>query len=209
MKRYKELKIKDNPANLKQIISRLKSKKTPFHYMKTDSENYAKNIFVESGDALCMKTNRFSLYESTVWLVREDNILRVANITSRQRLDLKKYNSIITEFYNSVIEKVLMPDSVASLSDETVTLQDLLTEESYHKFQTWYVPCNKDSLITHPADYGRWLDFIISCHRNEDTVSESDIAQYLIEDEGYEEEEISRLCTLFDFGIDILKRSNE
>lgn len=209
MKKYQELTIKDSLDNLRTIINKLAEEITPYKVAKRDSERYAKMLYKNKGDVICLKTRQSTLYESTIWIALIDNELRVTNITSRHSLNVDKYNHILTTFTNLVIDKIKSRTTNIQLSKAEPKLEDLMTQESLIKFNNWFDLCDGETLISHPNDYNRWLEFIYCCFKNNDKITSSDIAKYMIEDKGYEEDEINQLCSLFDFGIDLLKKSND
>ena len=168
MKKYQEISIYDNPNQLKIIISRLKEWQKIFKYQPGKSREYAVNIFVDSDRAICMKTDRKSLFEASVWLVAYIDSIRLANITSPySNLSVSDYNAVLIQFLRDVIEKIVFPKTKIILTGENIGLEDLMGKESLDYFNKWFNTCNKDTLISHTQDEDNFILFIQSLYRNE------------------------------------------
>ena len=101
MKKYISLSIKNESEVLLNLMKTLKnSSNSVFTYLKKNTEEYAKNIFVPESNVACFKTRRKSLFESYVWLLLSGESIIVTNIVSNKcpQLGVDDYNIIIKAF---------------------------------------------------------------------------------------------------------------
>lgn len=206
MKGFQHLIIRDTRDNLKSLMSKMRDYKGTFYCQKSNSKEYAKNIFLKSDEALCMKTDRKSLFESIVWLVLFDNELRVTNITSADSLGREKYNLVLTSFARDVIEKLKDQSTKVILSGENVEMADIMSQNSYQKFNKWFLTANSDNYILHPMDQARFMDLIVSLKENDPDFDISTFRTLILEMMRPELEDVGNNIAVFtEFGIELLK----
>lgn len=213
MKRYRQLQISGNPDLLRQFIVELKQlDNPPFKYQSKLSEDYARNIFHDIADVVVLKTERVSLFEATVWLYRNNDKIILANITYRETVDMARYNTVLSKFFDVVIEPIAHQQQFegrirVSLTPDHIEPKDLMCQQSYKLLLEWIETCNIDSPIAHFIDYTHWMNFIISLHDNSDSFTPADLRQWLYEDRSWPEEwesKVDELTTTLEFGKDIL-----
>lgn len=209
MNRYQRLTIEGSSQELDVFIMRLKEIKSPFYFLAKLSKEYANNIYVPEGYALCLKTNRKSLLESKIWLVRSKNTVKVANITAEQSITRKEYNRILRTFVIEEIDKIRFGNLRVDLSDEEEGLESLLSEESYQKLKKWIKGYNRDNPISHAFDFERWVKFVISIYHHDSNLSMADFKVGLSEiDPALSSDNLNDLTSKLEYSLDFLRVYN-
>ena len=89
-----------------------------------------------------------------VFVIAEDDHLTVSNIVSfvRDHLSFDEYNRVLQSFCRDVVEPVTrhMPARI-ELTDEVVSLEDLLPPNVFHKLKQFAGTVNKGTSGLHPA----------------------------------------------------------
>ena len=211
MKKYISLSIKNESEVLLNLMKTLKnSSNSVFTYLKKNTEEYAKNIFVPESNVACFKTRRKSLFESYVWLLLSGESIIVTNIVSNKcpQLGVDDYNIIIKAFYNDFIATFIDDSYMIQMSDDNVEISDIIDEDTYKKLTHWEMACNKETPISHFIDYQNWLDFVVSSFKNGSYLSSEDIVKWLKDDRKWPdayEQSINQLADYYEYGIAILK----
>lgn len=164
---HQRLTISGPREGITNLIARLKEMKSPFFFLPKLSKEYAENIYIEENDALCLKTNRKTLQESKIWLVRRNNSLEVANITSDRNLSCSEYNTILNVFARQLEEGMLPKQCILALTDEQESLENILSQRSYEKLKRWIESCNIDYPLVHDLDLKMWVEFVDSVYVND------------------------------------------
>lgn len=216
MKKFQHLTIRhEDPRRLLALLKSMKeSNNKAFKYLKTESLNYAKNIFKTVDKVACFKTERKSLFESKVWLYIGDSGLVVANITSEtnRNLGISNYNLVLNTFFNEIVQP-FVGGFQCVLTGEDVSFEEILPAEVYRKLNLWQLSCDKSAPITHPLDNEKWMDFIVSYYeQSEGAITASDFQQWLSEDcqwpQGFYES-IQEMGMLFEYSMDLLRVNYE
>lgn len=214
MKKFITLEIANSGVKLINLLAVLKeSHNSIFSYQKKLTEDYAKNIFVNIENVACFKAKRKSLFESNIWLLVNNGVLTITNITSAEKpqLGIVDYNFVLNSFLNDFIIPNIDETFSVNVSVEEQLLQNILDTETFEKLDLWERLCNKDMPIAHPLDYKRWIDFVITAHNNNCELSSQDLCQWLIEDRHWSHlynDKITELSYLYEYGIDILNAVN-
>ncbi len=187
MLKYQYLIITHPENQLVDLLTKMKeATKGAFIYQKMLALEYAKSIFVKEDHVGCFKTRRASLAESSVWVVITENELKVTNITPTavSNLGVTEYNIILRAFFTDFIAQFIDESwtECVTISGERITLQNILSVDTYNALIKWESGCNKSSPITHPTDRKNWMDFIMLLHKEEPNFSVSDFSQWLSED---------------------------
>ena len=216
MKRFQHLTIRhEDPRRLIALLGRMKeANNKAFKYLKTESNNYAKNIFKTVDKVACFKTERKTLFESKVWLYISDAGLVVANITSdsNRNLGIVNYNLVLNSFFNDIVQP-LVRGFQCDLTGEDVSFEVILPSEVYRKLNLWQSSCDKSAPIAHPLDNERWMDFVVSYFEECDCdITSVDLQQWLSEDcqwpQGFSDS-IQEMGMLFEYSMDLLRAYNE
>lgn len=216
MKKYRHLTVKnDDPERLASLLDSMKSGQNKvFRLLKTETANYAKNIFLPQEKVACFKTDRKSLYESKVWLYIGKEGLVVANITSEtnRRLGITDYNHILLAFFTEVVRPYI-DGFDCELTGEDVAFSEILPTAVFQKLNIWQISCNKSDPIGHPLDREKWMDFIAAYFDQcNEVITSSDLQQWLSEDcewpSGYNDS-IQEIGVFFEYSIDLLSAFHE
>ncbi len=216
MKKFQHLTIRhEDPRRLFALLQSMKeSNSKAFKYLKTESSNYAKNIFKTVDKVACFKTERKTLFESKVWLYIGDYGLILANITSDldSRLSITNYNLVLNTFFTEIVQPFIGGFQCV-LTGEDVSFEEILPAEVYRSLNLWQDTCDKSAPIAHPLDNEKWLNFIVSYYDQCDgAITASDLQQWLSEDcqwpQGFYES-IQEMGMLFEYSMDLLKANYE
>lgn len=215
MKRFISLTIKhpDVQRLYQLFLDMADSKGYPFVYQKQASTDYARNVFLEKGEAACFKTGRKTLFEAVVWLVITKNQMVVTNITStiNNNLGISNYNKILNVFYEEYLKHFIDHSFEVIKTPDTVSLTETISDETYHNLIEWEHSCDKLDPISHFEDRARWFNFIISEHDNKDELIPDDLQKWLIEDCHWETEPLresaGNVAILFEYGRDLLNHT--
>lgn len=216
MKKFQHLTI--NHEDSRRLVTLLGDMKATqnrvFKLLKTETVNYAKNIFKTPDKVACFKTERKSLFESKVWLYIGEAGLVVANITSESnsRLGVTNYNLILNTFFTEIV-RPLVGGFLCVLTGEDVSFNEILPANVYHYLNSWQETCDKSAPIAHPNDYKKWTDFLISYFEQCDgTITPSDLEQWLAEDCHWPQcfsDSIEEMGERFEYSIDLLRAYHE
>lgn len=216
MRKFINLEIRANgQQRLSDLLATLKdSDNKVFTYQKKISEQYAENIFMDINNVGCFKTKRKSLFESCVWVLLSDDVLKVVNITSpkERNLGVVNYNIVLNSFYSDFVSNFIVDGYNVNLTGENLSMEGFLNEETYQKLSGWETICNKDNPLSNPQDMKKWIDFVISVFQHEDLLTSSDFQQWLQEDKGWPilaNAKIEELGWLLDYSIEILKKNQQ
>src|ERR1035437_10066329 len=108
MKTIKNLKIKSPIDKLIFLVEKLQRvKRDDFQYVSGKSEEYAKMIGKKSNEVLTFESPEIKGAVAFVWLVIDDEELRITNITPNKsgQLSIEQYNSILDSFYERIIKR--------------------------------------------------------------------------------------------------------
>lgn len=87
-----------------------------------------------------------------------------------------------------------------------------------HQSRDWFEPfadealrlfsgaANKATGSSHPADWQRWLKFLVAVHRTRVSIVPEKLSKWLIEDEQWPEESAQKLGFQYEFALDVLRQ---
>lgn len=211
MKRFIDLEIKASEEILIEFLDKLKESETnKWKFEKKFSKDYAMNISLPENKVACFKANSTKYYEATIWIVINENNLRVANIVSRKVSYLGKelYNTIVTDFYNDFVFKFVHDRLKISITPSDLTIEELANEETAQKLKYWESNCNRSTGNTHPYDRERWFEFIITAVETNSPLTTGVLEQWLTEEKNWilEDNNVTENIILdFEYGRDLLE----
>ena len=135
--------------------------------------------------------------------------LYVSNILSpaRDRLTYDEYNEILKSFSEAVLERMKAQHAIDfNLSGMDVDLSAQLPKDVYARLRLFSVAANKKTGSSHPLDQERWMDFLIASDKATVVLDSHTLARWLVEIEGWESEQASRLAEEYEFGRELLQR---
>lgn len=214
MKKYKELSINHPENELVSLLSRMKNdKQSIFEYRSIITNGYARSTFQNTDHVGMFKSKRKSYFESMVWVLIEDNVLKVVNIvpSTCSKLGIDQYNRILLSFYNDFIAKHIDDtwDSSVHISEDEIGIDSMLTQRCFDSLRNWEESCDKSSPISNPNDEQRWMLYVSYLHKDKEecSFSYSDLKQWLIEDKKWPSgfhEQIEELVINLEYSLTLL-----
>ena len=187
MKRFKSLVIEGAPSLITQLLDGLKKQKgTRFEYNRSLSEEYANNLFRDISQVGCFRTNRVSLFKSSVWMLSNGRSLVVTNITSSLNpvLTIEEYNQVLDAFLeDSILPIINDADGLtAMISPGDVSMEEVVSTPAFEALNKWQksfdkVYCEEDS-----ETYSLFVKAIVALVKNNDEFSYEDLEGWLIDD---------------------------
>jgi hypothetical protein len=150
---------------------------------------------------------------ATIFITQEEpGTLVASNIIPRDkdRLSLAEYNSLLEEFYERIVRPCAdRAGAIPKLTDKEANLSHWLSETAAKKLRTFSMGANKGTGSSHPIDRERWIDFILTAHREGNRLDASTLRRWLIEIEGWAPEVADQLAGEYEFGGEILTFSDD
>jgi hypothetical protein len=209
MKTFKELRINASSELLTTLVVKLQNLAFgDFVYQSDKTIEYAKMIGKNSNQVLTFLSPKIRGAIAYVWLVIDNNELKITNITPNKsgQLSFEQYNSILDEFFNIIIKPNIDSRFDIVISSDNKTISDYAGPEVSKKIESWIKLANKSTLNTHPLDFKRWTEFVISAHKNESELTTTQLGKYLIDVVGISDEElVDKILLDYEYGRDLLK----
>jgi hypothetical protein len=135
--------------------------------------------------------------------------LYVPNIVSpaRDQLGYDEYNDILKSFSEGVLAPLQKHHPIdVKLSGTDIDLSAQLPEVVYQRLHHFSVTANKRTGSSHPLDQDRWMEFLIASDEEQAVLDPHTLARWLVEVEGWEPGQASRLAEEYEFGRELLQR---
>lgn len=132
---------------------------------------------------------------------------RVTNIVPRdvRELGIDKYNFILADFARSVVERAAKGSQIrVILSEPTLSLPTLVGEQAVPALEAFLSGANKGTGSAHPSDRRRWLEFLITVHRQGKRPEGEAFERWLVEVEGWPSDTAEQLVEELQFGLALL-----
>jgi hypothetical protein len=145
-------------------------------------------------------------------LVIDGQTAIVGNIVPRQngQLSMGQYNYILDEFLTSGVRPIERALNLkVSTTSASRPLTDWLSETAAEKLKVFSDVANKSSGSSHPADYRRWLDFIVQAHKDRCALDGALLRRWLCEAGHWPHEQAEQLAYEYTLGRDVLHRLAE
>ena len=198
LKRFRELEFYGNHNLFIRLIERIEEKLSDEWSRSREDENHIVNNL--SSVPYCFRCIKSSERESALlWMMekyyetpsKDYQTLYVANIVpiEQQQLDYDQYNYILNEFYERFAQSAaneLQIESKLTPDEEGIdNWFSPIVEEKLTKFSRL---ANKNTGNSHPSDEQRWLDFIVTSHQNNSSISSEILQRWLTEIEKWSDE---------------------
>lgn len=145
---------------------------------------------------------------ATICLVEDGpGQLRLSNIVSREmyELEIGKSNDLLEEFYRGILEPCAERMGIRIvLTSEDKDLSHWLTDAAAGKFRRFSASANKRAGYLLAIDRERWLEFVLTAHRERSKLDAATLRRWLIEIEGWSPEVADRLAGEYAFGGELL-----
>ena len=138
---------------------------------------------------------------------KEPSRLWVSNIVPIEWKDLsiEECNHILEDFYSTFVVGA-SADVVIHLGDAQVRITNWISEECNKKLELFSDNANKSTGSGHPADKGRWNDFIICCHNERADIPDDKLQEWLMTPLGWDEDRACKLVSEYRHGRDLLNQ---
>jgi hypothetical protein len=146
-----------------------------------------------------------------LWMTTEDSdVLHVANIISRARdhLTYAEYNDVLASFLKNVLQKIDPAHGLTyELSSDTIDVSRDLPGSVIQRLRQFSALANKHTGSGQPYDRDRWFDFLIESERSGSPLAAHILQRWLVEEEGWEDDQASKLAEEYEYGRELLSRS--
>lgn len=136
----------------------------------------------------------------------------VANIVPLEtgKLSYAQYNSILTDFVDSVARPVCDRLGVGiELSSDNQSLEDWTTENVATCLKRFSAAANKSTGASHPMDQRRWFGFLVASHRSGAELDVETLTRWLHEVDGWDEETAYQLAGDYQSALALLTYYDE
>ena len=159
------------------------------------------------GDMYCFHcTASGTRPESNLWLAkRPDGNLYVSNILSAGHPSLRfdRYNSILQEFYLRFVSPAARLTGIdARLGPAETHIEDFLSVDTAALLRNFSRLANRS--FPYRPDRQRWNEFVTAAHRDGATLSSSLLERWLVEEEGWSQDQASELGRDYERARDLL-----
>lgn len=122
-----------------------------------------------------------------------------------RELDIASYNALLEDF----VTRVAQPAASASgfqieTSATRQSLKDWLSPDAGDALQRFSACANKSTGSAHPFDRERWFDFLVAVHRDGRKISTDYLIRWLVEVEGWADDQAHDLAIEYEFGLALL-----
>lgn len=125
---------------------------------------------------------------------------------ARDRLNYGEYNQLLQSFAESVLVPLLRQSNIEfDLGGMEMDLKAKLPQHVYDRLCLFSQLANKNTGSSHPLDLERWMDFLVAIDEAQVELDSHTIARWLVEVEGWEGEQASRLADEYEFGRELLQ----
>lgn len=212
MKVFRELEIYGPQSALNKVVETIEPQLREGWTRQPDLEE--KMVSIGPSVSYCFSCTRMGPREAAdLWLAnKNDNTLYVSNVVPREirELNFDQYNLIVEEFYRLfVVPSAAQLELDHLLSSDKESIEDWMSAESARKLKLFSDAANKSTGSAHPLDQQRWFDFIISAYNEKTDLDSSTLLRWLIEEEGWFEEEAHELSLQYEFALALLKFYDE
>jgi hypothetical protein len=148
---------------------------------------------------------------ASVFLFDEPHGARLTNIvpTSTTSLSFDAYNLIAASFVRDVLAPLAQPLGVrVDLGPAEKSIDELLPAVAAAALQRFSRSANRATGTAHPQDAEKWDQFVILAHREHAAMAPSTLRRWLVEDEGWDDEQAFSLSLQYESALRLLA-SNE
>lgn len=207
MKRYRDYKIElPDYKTAMYLLSSVESKATSIG-LQISEQSKGKGTF---GDftAFIISVKGLPKVRLVLSVYKTEGIftLSIVNIVPTQdsgysSLEKEVYNKILQYFVDRVLTPVNAGKYKVYTNQESYTLKELIPL-SWNTFFLWV---DAFPLSHHPHDQERWLNFVISLHKNKEHLSISDFEEWLQTEKGWSYDEIDYFSSRLEYGLELLE----
>jgi hypothetical protein len=162
-----------------------------------------------SDDRFCFRKDGWNAILFMGYSDRRDG-LYVSNIVpSEHELSFDEYNALLEEFYCEVVKPKSEESGIeTTLTSNTLRIDDILHEEVVKKLRAFSHGANKSTGNTHPNDFERWLDFVVTSYRLSSKLDYEMLYRWFVEEEGWYDDMADKLALQYYYSIELLNYYN-
>jgi hypothetical protein len=199
MKKFQELTIKTTAApdhTAADIAAFLPST------WARNADREADLVINMGGKFFCFEIKSTPIGGARLWATPSEKGLAVTNIVPSDKSELTpdEYNEILNLFIRQGVEGHFQYE----VTKPEVKLTDLINSESADKFRRFSSSANKSTGHSHPMDESRWMDFLYSIVKHDESLETDELVFFLRED-GWDEESAQDLAADFSYGFRAMK----
>lgn len=212
MEKYQDFKVHVDPSQWtdferefhKVIDCGYWKERTDLTDKASKSYNYDKQIMcVESPEINYQGKN----IKGVLWMWLGGNMVEVFNIVPLigNHLEFSEYNHILEQFRQSVIESMKSNFRLSvEVSKPFFDINDVATPDSVNALTRFSACANKSTGHSHPCDFDRWCEFVISSFRSTKHIGVTDLMNWLIEN-GWSDDMANELALDYEYSLDLLE----
>ena len=206
MRKYKDLTVhcgSDEAALLGLVAIEERCNSKPFSYSEEMETMY------EANDHLLHILVEIPETPSAILLVfANDAKIKVINIVPFQHscdhIEKNIYNHIVDTFTDKLITPLSPGKYIIECTKEEVATQAIIPK-SFQELNRWVTcPGAPKCPFSHPNDLHRWFDFICALHTNGEELSSGDLEQWLMDDNGWDEDVVTDTIIRYETERDLL-----
>lgn len=205
MKVYQNLSLPLADTTVEQVIKKIDAVLPSIWLRDTKQEDYLDGKFGDDKQYGYSTVRNPDLPDARLWLAKSYEFgLYVSNIVPCEvgKLSMEEYNTIL----NSFVEVLKKDPSIQfELTKPILALEEIIPKEVARKLILFSNNANKSSGYSHPCDFDRWLDFVVSLHDSRCEGRLELIERWLHENAGWRWESASELSCQMEYSLDLLK----
>jgi len=214
METFNNLKIKGERSRLVGFLKKV-TQQLPAEWKFDDvtSKSYAESSGKSTDEIVCIRSPSIGEKVALIWMGFWEGSLEVINIVPKypgDSLTYEDYNAILDAFYTNCL-KAHIYQLELEYHTSGIDFEAITGAETLDKLKTWEEACNPSNGNTHPLDFKRWTDFVITAHKEHSGIDSSLLTRWLVEERGWNEEfsVTVRMSSDFQYATDILKAYDE
>lgn len=207
MKVFKEYQVSGTPEQLIAFRDRLVGQKPAQweHSSRFESivnGTYESFTVPRSGDTPAATVALF--------LSKSGTSAKVVNVVPNESrsLTMRQYNDVLKEFVSFATPIARNLDLEISETGEDAKITRWISKDAEEALLGFSNAANKSTGSAHPMDFDRWARFIIRIHREKGRLPSDLLGRYLVEELGWQEEKAHDLMLEYEFGLALLKVSD-
>jgi hypothetical protein len=161
-----------------------------------------------SGDVLAFEREASEdLPSATLWLWSQSDGYKVTNIVPANagKLDYSEYNAILEDFEQRVASPAAQQTGFQiETTSSQQSIEDWIPQKAAETLRRFSRTANKSTGSGHPLDRERWFKFLIEAHSDNGQLDTELLARWLVEVEGWSDEQATELAMEYEFGLGLL-----
>ncbi len=208
MKLFKDLTVKGAPDALDTLADRLGAVPDgPEWKVRPDLAQKLQDLNPDDRRAVVFDFVGKSEPSASVFLLFDEDAARVTNVVpvDKSELSYAEYNAIVDRFNELLISTGADIGLQVDVGAESLDISDVLSPDAARALRDFSAGANRSTGAAHPMDAERWREFLVLAHMNNDKLGPSQLAQWLVEDERWGDEQAMDLSIQYESGRALLQ----